>query len=63
MLLMVKDYLKLLGLSSPEKRMKDVELVLRFISFYKSTYLSNKTAKYPRKDSCTASEEEGRRIS
>lgn len=34
------DYLKLLGLSGPEKRMKDVELVLRFIAFYKSTYIN-----------------------
>lgn len=34
------DYLKLLGLSGPEKRMKDVELVLRFIAFYKNSYIN-----------------------
>jgi hypothetical protein len=30
----------LLGLKCPEKRMKDVELVLRFTAFYHSTYLN-----------------------
>ncbi|HKZ40618.1 MAG TPA: DUF262 domain-containing protein [Candidatus Hodarchaeales archaeon] len=34
------DYMYLLGLKSPEKRMRDVELVLRFSSFYHSTYLN-----------------------
>lgn len=38
-----KDYLKLLGLNGPEKRMKDVELVLRFIAFYKCTYINYKS--------------------
>lgn len=37
------DYLKLLGLSAPHKRMIDVELVLRFISFYKNTYINYKS--------------------
>ena len=37
------DYLKLLGLKSPHKRMIDVELVLRFISFYKNTYINYKS--------------------
>ncbi len=31
---------KLLGLSSRHKRMKDVELVLRFVSFYESSYIN-----------------------
>jgi len=33
------DFMYLLGLKNPEKRMGDVELVLRFASFYHSTYL------------------------
>lgn len=37
------DYLKLLGLTGPEKRMKDVELVLRFISFYTKSYINYKS--------------------
>lgn len=32
-----KDFRLLLGLSSPEKRMKDVQLVLRFAAFYHKT--------------------------
>lgn len=36
------DFMYLLGLKNPEKRMKDVELVLRFSSFYHSTYLKYK---------------------
>lgn len=34
-----KDFMYLLGLKHEEKRMKDVELVLRFASFYHATYL------------------------
>ena len=34
-----KDFMYLVGLKREEKRMKDVELVLRFASFYHSTYL------------------------
>jgi hypothetical protein len=33
------DFMYLLGLSEPEKRMRDVELVLRFAAFYHWTYL------------------------
>lgn len=36
------EYLALLGLSSSHKRMVDVELVLRFIAFYKNTYINYK---------------------
>jgi hypothetical protein len=35
-----QDFLKLLGLSAPDNRMKDVELVLRFAAFYFNTYLN-----------------------
>lgn len=34
-----EDFLFLLGLENPEKRMRDVELVLRFAAFYHATYL------------------------
>lgn len=37
-----KEFLALLGLKEPHKRMVDVELVLRFISFYKKTYINYK---------------------
>ncbi|MCR5196751.1 MAG: DUF262 domain-containing protein [Pseudobutyrivibrio sp.] len=37
-----KDFLSLLGYKEPHSRMKDVELVLRFISFYKKTYINYK---------------------
>ncbi|MCQ4574442.1 MAG: DUF262 domain-containing protein [Candidatus Brocadiales bacterium] len=37
-----KDFMSLLGLKQPDKRMKDVELVLRFAAFYHSTYLNYK---------------------
>lgn len=37
------NFLSLLGLSSPHKRMTDVELVLRFISFYKYSYINYKS--------------------
>jgi hypothetical protein len=33
------DYMSLMGLTTPEKRMKDVEYVLRFAAFYHATYL------------------------
>jgi len=33
------DFRALLGLAAPDKRMRDVELVLRFASFYHATYL------------------------
>ncbi len=36
------DFMYLLGLKSPEKRMRDIELVLRFAAFYHSTYLNYK---------------------
>ena len=34
-----QDFRRLLNLEGPDKRMRDVELVLRFASFYHSTYL------------------------
>ena len=37
------DYLALLGLKTPHKRMTDVELVLRFVSFYKNSYINYKS--------------------
>lgn len=37
-----QDFMYLLGLKSPEDRMKDVEFVLRFAAFYHSTYLNYK---------------------
>jgi len=36
------DFMYLLNLKTPEKRMRDVELVLRFAAFYHSTYLNYK---------------------
>lgn len=36
------DYMRLMGLKGPEKRMRDVEYVLRFASFYHATYLRYK---------------------
>lgn len=36
------DFMYLLNLKAPEKRMKDLELVLRFAAFYHSTYLNYK---------------------
>ena len=36
------DFTFLLGLKKPDKRMKDIELVLRFCAFYHSTYLNYK---------------------
>jgi len=37
-----KTFRELLGIKKPEKRMRDVELVLRFASFYHSTYINYK---------------------
>lgn len=37
------QFLDLLGLSKPHTRMTDVEYVLRFVSFYKKTYLNYKS--------------------
>ncbi len=34
------DFMFLIGINGPEKRMRDVELVLRFAAFYHSTYLN-----------------------
>jgi len=36
------EFLKLMGLDGPEKRMKDVEFALRFAAFYHETYLKYK---------------------
>ncbi|MBN1548201.1 MAG: DUF262 domain-containing protein [Syntrophaceae bacterium] len=36
------DFMFLMGLNTPEKRMKDVEYVLRFAAFYHATYLKYK---------------------
>ncbi len=36
------DYMYLMGLQQPEKRMRDVEYVLRFAAFYHATYLKYK---------------------
>lgn len=36
------DFMYLMGLQNPEKRMRDVELVLRFAAFYHATYLNYK---------------------
>lgn len=36
------DFLKLMGLDGPQKRMKDIEFVLRFAAFYHETYLRYK---------------------
>ena len=37
------DFMYLLGLKGPDKRMKDVELTLRFAAFYHFTYLNYKS--------------------
>ena len=37
------DFMWLMGLKGPEKRMKDVEYVLRFAAFYHATYLNYKS--------------------
>ncbi len=38
-----KNFLELLGLKNSDKRMKDVELVLRFASFYHNSYINYKS--------------------
>ena len=38
-----KDFLELLGLKHSDRRMKDVELVLRFASFYHNTHINYKS--------------------
>ncbi len=38
------DFMKLLALRAPHKRMKDVELVLRFAAFYHATYLNYRSS-------------------
>lgn len=38
-----KDFKYLYGITKPEKRMRDIELVLRFAAFYHSTYLNYKS--------------------
>src|SRR5439155_19663832 len=38
------DYVAIMGFKGPEKRMKDVEYVLRFAAFYHSSYLRYKTS-------------------
>jgi hypothetical protein len=37
-----QEFMALMGISSPDKRMRDVELVLRFSAFYHQTYLNYK---------------------
>jgi len=37
------DFMYLLGLTKPDKRMNDIELVLRFAAFYHATYLNYKS--------------------
>lgn len=38
-----KEYLELLNINGPDKRMKDVELVLRFCAFYHNTHINYKS--------------------
>lgn len=38
-----KDFLQLLNLTKPDRRMKDVELVLRFSAFYHNTHINYKS--------------------
>lgn len=38
-----KDFLELLGLKNPDRRMKDVELVLRFAAFFHNTHINYKS--------------------
>ena len=38
-----EDFKYLIGKTTPDKRMKDVEMVLRFSAFYHSTYLKYST--------------------
>lgn len=41
------EFQKLLGLEEPHRRMKDVELVLRFAAFYHSSYLTYRSSMKP----------------
>jgi hypothetical protein len=54
------DFTFLLGLKRPDKRMKDIELVLRFSAFYHATYLNFKP---PMKNFLNAEAERYRNIS
>lgn len=54
------DFTCLLGLKKPDKRMKDIELVLRFAAFYHATYLNYKP---PMKNFLNAEAEKFRNIS
>lgn len=38
-----KDFLELLNLKQPDRRMKDIELVLRFCAFYHNTHINYKS--------------------
>ena len=38
-----KEYLELLNISGPDKRMKDIELTLRFCAFYHNTHINYKS--------------------
>lgn len=53
------DFTFLLGLKKPDRRMKDIELVLRFSAFYHSTYLNYKP---PMKNFLNAEAEKYRNI-
>jgi hypothetical protein len=53
------DFTFLLGLKRPDKRMKDIELVLRFSAFYHATYLNYKP---PMKDFLNAEADKYRNI-
>lgn len=53
------DFTFLLGLKKPDKRMKDIELVLRFSAFYHATYLNYKP---PMKNFLNAEAEKYRNI-
>lgn len=54
------DFIALLGLQRPDKRMKDIELVLRFSAFFHATYLNYKP---PMKNFLSAEAERYREIS
>jgi len=54
------DFMYLLGLTKPDKRMRDIELVLRFAAFYHATYLNYKP---PMRNFLNAEAEKYRNIS
>jgi hypothetical protein len=54
------DFMYLLGLTKPDKRMKDIEFVLRFAAFYHATYLNYKS---PMKNFLNIEADEYRNIS